>query len=276
VTNESTSEWVSIDGRPSPLAQARLPIDRGLLRADGCFETALVVGDEVVALDRHLSRLGASLVALRVVAGSAPGALIDALGADIRRLIEAAPPCQDERVMRVTATSALRLIELSPLPERVSLRRRGVALHTLGEARHESLSARHKTLAWAVHAFASRLHPHGTGPAFEGLWLDPDGFVLEGTATNVFALFEDGIRTPPTTRPILPGTARARAIEALRTRGVAVEERDFSAASLAMARGAFVTSALTLAAPVLSLDGAELEAPPGDLIAELRRALLAR
>lgn len=264
--------WVSVNGRASPRSQASLPVDHGLLRADGCFETALVLGRDVVALSHHLGRLRDSLDVLKVVAAGSIEARIETLQQELGVLLALSPE-GNERVLRISVTADLTLLELSPLPDRVKERRRGLHLFTLDEPRSDTRLARHKTLAWSVHAIASRLHPNASEPCFEGLWLSADGHLLEGTATNVFVLFDDGVHTPPLSRPLLPGTARARAIAALRGRGVPVHEVDVAAESLGTSHGVFVTSALVLATAALSLDRVALPPPPRELIDMLGQAL---
>lgn len=273
MTTASDRTWASVDGLVGPAAHAKLPLDHGLLRGDGCFETALVDEGRVVALELHLARLAGSLAALRIRPPTHIAPLIDDLSGDVARLLESARPTQG--VLRLTATAGLRLVELSPLPDRVLVRRRGLDLHSLPEPRPDTLMARHKTLAWSTHAIAMRLHPSGTEPTFEGLWLDPAGRLLEGTATNLFALVDGVAITPPLTQPLLPGTARARALDALPTLGIQTLEWALTPAMLRSGT-AFATSALVLVAPVRSYDGTPLAPPPDTLVTALREALRTR
>lgn len=270
-----------VDGHASWADDARLPLDPHLLRADGCFETALVVSDPIVgrapavqpcalrvlALDRHLARLTSSLERLRLFEDTT--LLRATLEDEVARLLLEAPEPAQESILRITVTPGLRLLELRRLPERVHLRRDGLALHPLPEPRHDGLTARHKTLAWSVHAAATRQHPRSSDPTFEGVWLDEEGHVLEGTATNLFALRANEVATPPTRRPILPGTARARTIDALRELGFEVHERDLTERELIEADAVLATSSLLLVAPALSYGDQPLGLPPGELLVSL-------
>ena len=49
--------------------------------------------------------------------------------------------------------------------------------------------------------------------AFETIFLDPDGFVTEGSFTNVFVERDGRLLTPPLARGLLPGVLRARLID---------------------------------------------------------------
>lgn len=264
-----------VDGQTSWADEARLPLDPHLLRADGCFETALVVSDpaagcalRVLALDRHLARLTSSLEALRLFDDTTT--LRATLEDEVARLLIDAPQQPpDESILRITVTPGLRLLELRRLPDRVRLRRGGLALHPLPEPRHDGLIARHKTLAWSIHAAATRQHPRAREPGFEGVWLDDEGHILEGTATNLFAMSANEVATPPTRRPILAGTTRARAIDALRELGFEVHERDLTERELIEADAVLATSSLLLAAPALSYGERPLSQPPSGLLASL-------
>lgn len=265
--------WVSVDGLVQRALEARLPLDRGLMLGDGCFETVLVRGGQAVALDRHLARLATSLEALGLAPASIPpgAGWLPQLGHEVEALLSRTAPASPhvDLALRLTVTAQTRLLELGPLPASVVSRRSGIELHTLPEPRADALLHRHKTLAWSWNAVAARLHRAGASPRFEGLWLDPAGHLLEGTRSNVFAVFADrvgvNVVTPPLTSPILPGTARARAIPALRALGVPVTERPLHRDELGACRGLFVTSSLLPVAAVSSLDDAPLPAPPLDL-----------
>lgn len=73
---------------------------------------------------------------------------------------------------------------------------------------------RHKTSDRAFHADAR--HQAGT---FEVVFLDPDGFVTEGSFTNIFVKGEGALLTPPLSRGLLAGVLRAE----LLSNGSAVE-----------------------------------------------------
>lgn len=272
---------VMVDGHSFLADEARLPLDPHLLRADGCFETALVVPGHlengasdpqrgrprVLALNHHLARLSSSLERLRLFEDTT--ALVATLNDEIIRLLNESGASVVERILRITVTPGLRLLELRALPERIHLRRRGLALHPLLEPRQDGLTARHKTLAWSIHAAAARQHPRSSDPSFEGVWLDAHGLVLEGTATNLFVIRANEVATPPLERPILPGTARARTIEALRELGLTVHERDITERELIDADAVFATSSLLLAAPALSYGDQPLGQAPEGLLASL-------
>jgi para-aminobenzoate synthetase/4-amino-4-deoxychorismate lyase len=58
-----------------------------------------------------------------------------------------------------------------------------------------------------------RFYDEARGNCFERVFLDPDGFVTEGSFTNVFVERDGRLLTPPLSRGLLPGILRQRLIE---------------------------------------------------------------
>jgi branched-subunit amino acid aminotransferase/4-amino-4-deoxychorismate lyase len=101
---------------------------------------------------------------------------------------------------------------------------------------------------------------------------DSSGLVGEATNSNVFALI-DGVAVTPPIDGVLPGITRALCLELLPTLGVPVEESPLALDELAQARGVLLTASVRGLVPAISLDGAPLERPAGDLLAALADAL---
>lgn len=89
--------------------------------------------------------------------------------------------------------------------------------------------------------------------ADEGLFMTAEGGVLEGTATNVFAIDGDTLLTPPVEAGILPGIVRAWVIENAPRVGWSVKSRLLGRDDLLA--GSFLTGSLTCLAPIRSVDG---------------------
>lgn len=253
MSTEPTFAW--LDDRLVPRDAARVRADDpGLTLGDGLFETMRVVAGEVVARAAHLARFERSRRALALPPPPTDPALA------IDQLLAANPlPTDVERVVRLTLTARPTLIvQLRLLGERDLVRRRGLELFTLPARRGESFLARHKSLAYGANTALRRLHPEGHRPTFEGLWLDPEGHVLEGTTTNLFALIDDVVFTPPLSAPILPGVSRATLLARLAALGLPHREAVFAHDDLRRAHGLVATNAVLPLAPVLALDGAPL------------------
>jgi branched-subunit amino acid aminotransferase/4-amino-4-deoxychorismate lyase len=85
-----------------------------------------------------------------------------------------------------------------------------------------------------------------------------EGRVLEGTATNVFAVDGDTLLTPPVEAGILPGIVRAWVIENASRAGWSVKARLLGRDDLL--GGSFLTGSLTCLAPIQSVDGQTAQA----------------
>ena len=230
----------------------------------GLFETMRVSRGRVVEAEEHLQRMLASASALAFPLPD-PAAFRRAVARAAKRtdLAEAALRCvyvaphgDDWRL--VVTTSAL-----SPITLR--RRRRGRAI-TLAHAR---ALPEHKLTAYAASTIG--LRQAVANNADEGLFLDRDGRVLEGTSTNVFAIREGILVTAPSCAGILPGVVRAWVIANASRAGLDVIEGVPSIEELRA--GSFFTSSLTTLAPIRRVDGAACVAPPR-AFAELRRMYL--
>ena len=104
----------------------------------------------------------------------------------------------------------------------------------------------------------------------EILRVDPDGWVLEAGASNVFAVVEGILRTPPLDGRILPGITRAQILQLAANRGIPVSEaplhRDLPWAELGL------SSSLKGIAPVSTVDGI-LQPGLGPVLRDLQGAL---
>ena len=234
--------------------------NRGFLYGDGAFETLRAAEGAPVALGRHRARLFECLDYLGI-----PHPTLD-LSRDIEALLDACDLARGEAVVRVSVSRAGGWGEVmtgppvvviqarAPAPSEIA-RRRGVLLQSVpGLAR---ALPRFKTLAWLPSVMALR----AAAPGAEPLLLDAAGYALEGATTNVFALVDGRLCTPPADGGILPGIARALALEAAEALGWATAERRLDLDTMKTAP-CCVTNAALPVAPVLTLDGLTLPQAP--------------
>ena len=130
------------------------------------------------------------------------------------------------------------------------MQRTGVRVTLLPFARHGFLSE-HKVLDYlpAVlgKTIAARHH------AFEGLYVDEQGRITEGTTSNLFVWRRRQLLTPPLVG-ILPGVTRRVVLQAATAAGLRVRERPLSTADLQDADEAFLTSSLAEVVPIIDVD----------------------
>jgi branched-chain amino acid aminotransferase len=104
----------------------------------------------------------------------------------------------------------------------------------------------------------------------EGILLDDQGFVCEGTGENVFVVKEGVINTPPQAASILDGINRKSAIRIARDLGHEVVERNLARAELALADEVFLTGTAAELTPLREIDDIEIGAP-GPVTREIQR-----
>jgi para-aminobenzoate synthetase/4-amino-4-deoxychorismate lyase len=169
--------------------------------------------DGIADLESHLSRMKASADAL--------GFAFDRHHA--RNELQAATfRFREGRKLRLRlARSGAVAIEARSLPKRV---REPVTVGLAPLPRPASdVRLRHKTSDRTCHEEARR-----RAGCFEVLFVDDDGYLTEGSFTNLFVEREDVMLTPPLTRPLLAGVLRSQLIAS----GEAVEA-DLTPADLA-------------------------------------------
>jgi branched-chain amino acid aminotransferase len=109
--------------------------------------------------------------------------------------------------------------------------------------------------------------------AHEALMLDRQGFVTEGATSNVFAVKDGRIETPPLDAGILEGVTRGLVLRLAAEQHLPIVERRLTPADLAAADEIFITSTMREILPVVRLDGAPVGGgAPGRVTFRLHRA----
>lgn len=89
--------------------------------------------------------------------------------------------------------------------------------------------------------------------AFEVLLINSDGFVTEGSRSNVFFVFEEKLITPPLSE-VLPGVTRSKIIELSKKNKIAVEERKVNFAELKEFDAAFLSGTSINVLPIQKIN----------------------
>jgi len=113
--------------------------------------------------------------------------------------------------------------------------------------------------------------------AGEAWYVDADGKVTEGAASNAWIITEDGtLVTRELTANILRGVTRSTLMSVISTSNLKVEERAFTLDEARRAREAFITGAGALVLPVVAIDGHPVGAgKPGPVATRLRADYMA-
>lgn len=243
------------------------PDDRGLLLADGLFETLLAVDGSMVEFEAHAERMRRGCATIGLPAPG-PSALARA-GADA---LAEAGLTRGRAALRLTWTAGSggrgldrpadprpRLFAsaaAAPPPGQPPL-----ALATAGVRRNaDSPASRLKTLAYLDSVLARR--EAAAAGADEALMLNTRGEVACAAAANLFWFEGPRLVTPALGCGVLDGTVRARVLAAAGTLGLQTAEVAVPRTSLAGARGLFLTNSLIGLRPAASLDGVGVEPAP--------------
>jgi branched-chain amino acid aminotransferase len=106
--------------------------------------------------------------------------------------------------------------------------------------------------------------------AGDGLLLNQQGYVAEGTGNNVFLVCDRTIRTPHPSAGILLGITRNAIIEMARGAGYTVLEEMLTPFDFYASDEAFFTGTATEVMPMISLDGNRIGCgKPGEVTREL-------
>jgi branched-chain amino acid aminotransferase len=271
---------VSIDGELRPAGGPHVSaLDRGLLLADGLFETMRGRNGRIFRREQHLARLAAGLAALGM---PRPAGLDSWLAAAL-----AAAGSPHVRI-RVTITRGLgppgltppadarptTIVALWPMAD-AAASADAVSLHVASGRRNQrAATAGVKTLAYTDAVMAMlEAQRHG---ADDALFLDTDDHCSEATGSNLFACRDGAVWTPPASCGALPGITRAVVIELAGDLGVPCVERAFGLDELSRAGEAFLTNSTRGLVPVARIGGRAIGGRvPGELTRRLADAYVA-
>ena len=104
----------------------------------------------------------------------------------------------------------------------------------------------------------------------EGIGLDADGYVSEGSGENLFLVLDGTLITPPATASLLPGITRDTVITIGRELGLTVREEPVSRGSLYICDELFMTGTAAEITPIRSVDRIPVDSGrPGELTRRL-------
>lgn len=273
---------VILNGEILPRDEAFFSVDDlGFLVGDGVFETLRVYQGVPFLVDEHLARLFASL---RKVQLQIPWTR-DQLRAQIRLLVERNGLLHGDGRLRLTVTrgpgtppSRSRgvptvLITADPYtPLDAQVYEQGVDVRT-------SLHHRAPHPGWQVKSTSYQTHLQmrretGVNGAFEVLQWNTDGYLAEGSFTNIFVVDSRGLlRTPHPREGCLKGVTRGAVLSLAARRGIPTRQGKVDGETVATAREIFLTGSLVEIVPVRRLDDRKLHGTcPGPLTRSIQRS----
>jgi branched-subunit amino acid aminotransferase/4-amino-4-deoxychorismate lyase len=201
---------VLLNGQRSPNGRVEIDAaDPGFTLGMAVFETLRTYNGELFRLDEHIDRLCASALAMGLRDPDA-----DQIAAELE---DAAQLLRVEAMVRVTLTAGgARVVRAARLPAVPNPFRCATRMFVPPEWLDGTV--KHTSRAYSRRAVIE-------SGVEEVLWVDQEGFLLEGTRSNLFAVFGDRLVTPPVDGRLLAGVTRSAIIEAADDAGVPVEVR---------------------------------------------------
>ncbi|HTP73188.1 MAG TPA: D-amino acid aminotransferase [Burkholderiaceae bacterium] len=271
-----------LNGQLQPLNQAKVSVlDRGFIFGDGVYEVIPVYGRRLFRFDEHMARLARSLDKLRIANPYRRDEWLRQA-----RILIAALPAEDQAIyLQVTRGVAMRdhvmpegitptvFMMTNPMkPATAEQRHLGVACVTARDFRWErgdikSVSLLGNVLARQISADRG---------AVETI-LFRDGWLTEGSGSNVWVVHEGAVLGPPRSEHVLEGIRYELLHELCEEEGIGYNLRPISEDDVRSADELIISSASKEVLPVTKLDehlvghGA-LRGKPGPIYARLYEA----
>jgi len=241
--------------------------DRALQYGDGLFETIAIKSGKAQFLDRHLKRLNVGCTRLRI-----PLPEHQLLASEVEKLAEDA----DQAVIKIIITRGsggrgyrqpdyvhpTRIVSLHPYPDYpVSLKEQGIVARFC-----ETRLGLNSTLAGIKHL--NRLEQvmarsEWRDPAIlEGIMFDNDGYVIEGTMTNLFYVKDNILTTAQLDNSGVAGIIRGIILELSAINGLRAVESKIRNAELLLADEVFVCNSIIGIWPVRQIEQTHFSVGP--------------
>lgn len=248
--------------------------DRGFIFGDGVYEVIPVFGGRMFRLPHHLSRLEASLAAIRLRNPHST----EEWKSILSRLLDGHANVDQSLYLQITRGVAPRdhafptnvtptvfaytqPLNYSPAKQLAE----GVAAVTADDIRWQRCDI--KAIALLANAL---LRQQAIEQQAAEAILIREGVVTEGAASNIFFVKDDHLVTPPKGPFILPGITRDLVVEIAHANGIACDEQPIKATLLPSADELWLTSSTKEILPITRLDGKPVgRGKPGPMHAKL-------
>ena len=271
-----------VNGNYLPHEKATIPIeDRGLQFSDAVYEVISFFGAQPLDIGPHLDRLKMSLEALAInfeVRNDYFQTLVENLIAknnlsegiiyiQVTRGVASRDHAFPEGDITPTVIATARPLEMEAIRARLN---GGVKIITVKENRWARPDIKSTSLLGNILAKQAA----AKAGAYEAVYYGEDGFVTEGTSSNIWMITGEGVLvTRKTDGKILPGITRKAVVEGLKGAVSGIEQRPFNLEDLKTAREIILTSTTSFVMPVVDLDGNKVgSGKPGPVTKILQKA----
>ncbi len=271
-----------VNNRFVPLEKAMIHVeDRGFQFADGVYEVVACYGGTYLDLNPHLKRLQRSCAAIAIDLPKT----IHELEVLVQQAYEKNPfddamvyiqvtrgvaPRNHVVNQAITPTLVITVREL-PKPSDTKVKT-GVQGITLQDIRWKHCEIKSIALLASVMGKQEAVRA-GVDEAF---WLDEQGHVLEGCATNIFAVIDGVLVTHPLDHQVLGGITRSMAMEVAQDAGIAVQERAWKLDEAGLSE-CLMSSTTNAVLPVVQINHQAIgDGKPGKVGLKIRQLMLAK
>jgi len=255
---------VYINGELVPKEEARVSVfDHGFLYGDGLFETMRAYQKKIFRLEQHLQRLFLSLEYLKFPIPFSFDSLKEAIYKTIEanRLEDAYIRLNVTRGEGATVpdpstckTPNVIIITREYLPYANALYQKGYKgkIVSVRPSPHMP-TVNMKTLNFLNNIIA-KMEAKESG-FNEGIMINTEGFVTEGTVSTLFMFKENLLSTPAKEEGLLPGITRQAILEIAEAEALKTKEAKITLKELLEADEAFLTNSLIEIMPLVEIDG---------------------
>ena len=274
---------IYLDGHFVPKEEALISVfDHGFLYGDGIYETMRAYEGKIFLLKKHLQRLKRSAAGIALKLPLSLDAIGEALNESLRvnKLQDAYVRLHISRgpgeigldpALCIAPTMAIVAKPFNDYP--AEYYDQGVSVAVVKTRRNHPLALPPSIKGTNfLNNILAKIEAIKAG-AFEGIMLNVNGFVAEGTISNIFMVKRGVLYTPHPDTGILEGVTRDLVLRLARKRKIPVEEALIRPKSLLSADEIFITNSTLEVLPVSALDKKPIgTGRPGPVTAKLHQA----
>ncbi|WP_347988856.1 D-amino acid aminotransferase [Methylomonas sp. AM2-LC] len=269
---------VFLNGDYLPIDEAKVSVlDRGFLFGDGIYEVIPAYAGRLFRLADHIQRLNNSLAGIRMSIDNS----VSDWEAIFNPLLESskdqyiylqitrgyAPKRDHGFPEKVIPTIFAMCSEIVPFAGKFN----GIKALTLDDTRWQLCNIKAITLLGNI-LLRQQALDQGCAEAI----LVKNGYVIEGAASNVFAVIEGELITPPKSNEILPGITRDVILELAAANNIPYREDIIALEALKSASEVWVASSTREILPIVELDGEVIaDGKPGEVWLKIDQLLQA-
>lgn len=254
------TETVYLNGEYLPLADAKVSVlDRGFLFGDGVYEVIPVYAGRLFRFEDHITRLNNSLSQIRLDLQKSVTewqAIFQPLLDENKdqyiylQVTRGYAPKRDHGFPESSIPTVFVMCsEIKPFAGRVT----GIKAITIEDTRWQLCNVKAITLL-ANLLLRQEALDQDCGEAI----LIRNGYVTEGAASNLFAVIDGELITPPNSNEILPGITREVILELAEANQIPFREDVIALEALQNAEEIWVASSTREIVPVIELDGSSV------------------